>query len=393
MFTFIVDAIHRHQRNPALFALYRTLFDVRHTLGHARYAVRARLRGVRYDEDAVRAAIRKRMQAFNVRPKPRGRLNLFWFCRIRWFDALAAEAFGRVHFCGLAERGYDVHAPGWLPDGRLAFQDELLREIRRAHDEQPLDLFIGYLSHSSISRETIDAVHAMGIPVVGINWDDTSSYWGLRKMGVYRGNGPIVNAFEAVWTANRLACPRYLLDGGRPVFLPEGGHPDFFSRQPMHRDIDVLFVGTRLGYREQFVRHLKNHGVAVRVQGPGWGTPPVSDEEMVRLYNRSRIVLGFSGVGPSRRFKSLKGRDFEVPMCGALYLREYSREIDECFSVGTEIECFTSKADCLAKVRALLADESRAESIRQAGYARARRDHTWSNRFTRLFRDILGIME
>jgi spore maturation protein CgeB len=39
----------------------------------------------------------------------------------------------------------------------------------------------------------------------------------------------------------------------------------------------------------------------------------------------------------------------------------------------------------LAKIRHLLANPGEADAIRQAGYRRARRDHTWEMRFERLF--------
>ena len=390
----IADMLSRRQRNPLIFALFRLLFDAKNRFSNACYDLRAAARRVRYDEDSVRESIRKRLGRNRICPKPKQELNIFAYCRIKWFDMQYLESsFPHFQFFGMDEHGYDQRAPDWLPTGRDRFQQELLAAVKEKHARNPIDVFVGYLSNHVFSVESVRAIRSLGIPVVSICWDDTTSFWGLRQKGVYRGNGPLVRDIDVMWTASRAACTRYLVAGARPIFMPEGEWPEFFRPRESERDIDVLFIGTNFGYRRGYIEFLRRHGITVKAHGSGWGTEPVSDREMVELYGRSRIVLGFAGVGPSRHFRSLKGRDFEIPMAGALYLREYSRDIDECFEVGREIMCFDSPAECLQRVRQLLADEEEAERIRQAGQQRALRDHTWEKRYDHLFRDVMGIVE
>ena len=126
--------------------------------------------------------------------------------------------------------------------------------------------------------------------------------------------------------------------------------------------------------------------------GRGWEGGILPPEEMVRLYSRSRVNLGFGGIGHMVKVQCLKGRDFEVPMSGGLYLTSYHPALEDCYEAGKEIACYTGKRDCLSQIRHLLGHPEEAESIRRAGRARALRDHTWHSRLEGLFR-AAGLLE
>jgi spore maturation protein CgeB len=81
-------------------------------------------------------------------------------------------------------------------------------------------------------------------------------------------------------------------------------------------------------------------------------------------------------------------RDFEATMSGAFYLVEYFEELTEFFVPDAEIVCFHDAADLVDKARYYLAHETARERIRQAGLARARREHTWHERFKMVFREM-----
>ena len=110
------------------------------------------------------------------------------------------------------------------------------------------------------------------------------------------------------------------------------------------------------------------------------------------MYSRSKISLGFSVVGDTHQtgasIKQIRLRDFEAPMSGAFYMVENMEELVEFFEIGKEIVCYDDKADLLEKVRYYLAHDSERERIRRAGLLRARRDHSWHERFTAVFKTI-----
>jgi spore maturation protein CgeB len=87
----------------------------------------------------------------------------------------------------------------------------------------------------------------------------------------------------------------------------------------------------------------------------------------------------------------LKGRDFEIPMSGGLYLTEFHPELERWFDVGREIVAYVDYEDLAAKVRFLLANPKTAGEIRKRGMQRARREHSWEMRFEKVF-SLFGLI-
>ncbi|MDZ7817343.1 MAG: glycosyltransferase [Aliarcobacter sp.] len=71
---------------------------------------------------------------------------------------------------------------------------------------------------------------------------------------------------------------------------------------------------------------------------------------MIEIFNKSKIVLGFSTVGKNDNIFILKGRDFEVPLTGSFYITGYHNELKEYFELGIDIETYTSKENLLEKL-------------------------------------------
>ncbi|MDZ7380139.1 MAG: glycosyltransferase, partial [candidate division KSB1 bacterium] len=163
---------------------------------------------------------------------------------------------------------------------------------------------------------------------------------------------------------------------------------EYIKHLPLHRKVRRM-----IGNMKRFVQR------RLRVK-PSWYPLPaevcgsiLSDEEMVRIPSQSHISLNFSEVkdelnGEIKRHIRL--RDFEVPMSGGLLMTGYQDELMEYYEIGREILCYDSKEELLDKCRYYLRHQQEAEAIRQAGYERARRDHTWANRFQQLFQ-YMGI--
>jgi spore maturation protein CgeB len=106
---------------------------------------------------------------------------------------------------------------------------------------------------------------------------------------------------------------------------------------------------------------------------------------MVRIYSKSRISLGFGGVEGYGDAYCLKGRDFEIPMSGGLYLTEYHPELEAVYELGKEIVVYRGFDDLAASIRRLLSHPDEADAIRAAGRRRALAEHTWTMRFERVF--------
>jgi spore maturation protein CgeB len=118
----------------------------------------------------------------------------------------------------------------------------------------------------------------------------------------------------------------------------------------------------------------------------------LSDEEMIRMFSRSKINLGFSTCGSTHeceeRIVQIRLRDFEVPMSGGFYLVEYMEELGQFFEIGKEIVCYEDMHDMVDKIQFYLQHDSERKAIAKAGRERCLRDHTWQRRFTTVFQQI-----
>jgi spore maturation protein CgeB len=306
---------------------------------------------------------------------------------------------------------------------RPTLERELLRQIREAHANRPIDMFFAYFYGSFVSPGTIAAIRELGI--VTVNWYCNGSYQ-------FNLVAAIAPAFDFCLVPERYRLEDYRRVGAHPIYCQEAANPTVYHPYDVTRDTDVSFVGACYGDRPFYVRSLLDAGIGVQVFGPGWldltpgqpplssltrglrsakravlGRPPiapmldvgccggpVSDEEMVRMYSRSRISLGFSTVGETfgdeAPIKQVRLRDFEAPMSGAFYLVEYMEELEEFFIPGEEIGVYRDREDLVEKARYYLAHDAEREAIRRAGHARAMKEHSWQARLRGAF-EAMGL--
>lgn len=187
--------------------------------------------------------------------------------------------------------------------------------------------------------------------------------------------------------------------------FPFGCHDGVYQKLPDSKKIhDVSFVGSWHPYREWLLDRLRKAGFSVYVAGYGWPHGAVDQEEMIRIFNQSRVNLNLSNsvswdaryllqsprgfINRMRSPKSgeqLKARVFELACCGAFELSYYVEGLERYFLIGDEIGIYTDPDDLSAQVRFYLEDDDLRERIASAGYARAHRDHTFRARFKTVF--------
>jgi len=116
-------------------------------------------------------------------------------------------------------------------------------------------------------------------------------------------------------------------------------------------------------------------------------------ENISETFARYEIILNFSNVWAdgqpsSKLIPHVRLRDFEAPMCRTCYLTGYTDEIAEFYEIGKEIDTYFSSEELVDKTRFYIEKPNEAEKLREAGYQRALRDHTWERRFEELFKEI-----
>ena len=344
------------------------------------------------DAETIRNALKERFP--RLKSKPRGSLSILAiYHHYNWENESlkpSLEKFGAVR-CWDWYDEFNHARKDWHAAGKARMNEALVNRIRSWVREEPPDVIFSYLTGALATPDTIQKIREQGVPMVNLSLNDKESFVGKKRGGQVIGVRDICRFFDLSWTSTGDAVKKYCVEGALPLYLPEGANPDIHRPWDLEKTFDVSFVGQCYGNRPEIIRRLAEAGFRIETFGFGWPNGPLSTEEMVRMYSRSRINIGFGGVHAHREIYCLKGRDFEIPMSGGLYITEDHPELETVFNVGREIIAYRGFEDLLAKIRHLLANPGEADAIRQAGYRRARRDHTWEMRFKKVF-TLMGLI-
>jgi len=191
------------------------------------------------------------------------------------------------------------------------------------------------------------------------------------------------------------------------IFSPFGlNHRRYHKLDQVEKKHDVSFVGQYHPYRAWVFSRLRRAGIDVDVWGIRWGTTrQLSHEEMVRVFNESRINLNLSNSvswdvryllssprairntlrSPKTR-ESVKGRHFEIPGCGGFQLSYYVEGLERFYEIGTEIAIYSDVDDLVWKIRHYLRHQDEREQIAASGRARSLTEHTMEQRMLTLAR-------
>lgn len=302
---------------------------------------------------------------------------------------------------------------------------EVLRVIRQEREKGGVDLFLGYLYPHMVEPAAIDEIRRLGIPCVNFFCDN------VREFRTLPGS---FECFDLHWVPEFEALPMYERAGSKHVFAPmpcwippgqrrsdhaESSDATFVgSRDPLRAhllgsairlgsDISIAGAGWKRGEARRsaqgsgmesgLIRLLRNQQAFIRQHGfAGWlrkfanrihPLPPVpipeerllgtvSEEEYVRLIQQSRVALGVNRVETFQRSLRLplsysRLRDIEAPMMGACYLTEWTESLSRLYDVGRHVESYRTAGEMAGKIRELLADPKRRQSLRTQGQAHA----------------------
>jgi hypothetical protein len=357
-----------------------------------RYAREANRRGLAVPEGpALKGALLRRIAERKAAlgwPRPLGDLHIFLAYGVTNWEAVLPDAlapFGTLSIFEWRSRGFDESKPDWLGK-RDEMNQALLQAFNAANCQRPVDVVIGYLSGYTIAPQVLDQMAARGAVVTNFCFDDKIAWPGAIRGGRYASTAAIAHAVDLNLTYDPDGSTRYFAHGGLCAFHPEAADPVWYRPLDTPFEYDVSFVGACYGWRPKLMQQLRRRGIEVECFGRGWPNGAIPNAYMNEIYARSRINLGFGGVGFSKDLLCLKGRDFEVPMSGALYLTQDNPELSTVFEVGQEILTYQDAEECARVIRAVLQDEEWAARVRAAARARSLRDHTYETRWLHVLR-------
>lgn len=282
--------------------------------------------------------------------------------------------------------------------GREKMNQELLAVVQR---EQP-ELVIFVPHTDQFVPEVIDEINRHTI-TLGYFYDDMwrveySRFWARHFSFITTSDVNGLRKFQEAGFTN-------------VIYSPFACNPDVYRKKDLPKVYDVTFVGQYHPQREWHINYLRKAGIDIRVWGVGWPAGMLQLDDMVDIFNQSRINLNLSNciswdirylATPFRPLKStlrawkqtraaltrpdmktveqVKGRHFEINACGGFQMSYYVEGLERLFAPGDEIALFVSPEDLVEKTRYYLKHADERETIAQRGHERALRDHTMVRR-------------
>lgn len=368
------------------------------------YARAAARIGFKYSEAAAigsfRAGLRRMRPKYS--PKRFGELNIFWVGANKDQDESGfLQALRRSGDVAVFYSKPDAYGQ-WFRNkaGRATLYDpavvalndaSLMKQVEAVAARGSLDLVIGQMWANYLSVGALRSLRRFGAPVVNISMDDRLPLnWSTRR-GVRLGAVGLLPAVDMVLTTTAETCTWYGVEGGAAIFWPLASAPEIFGESgAAERDIDVLFIGNRYGVREAIIGALQGRGIPVACYGNGWPNGPASATQSAALFRRAKIILGIGTVGHCDDVYTLKLRDFDAPMSGALYITHRNPDLVGLYTEGQEIDCYGSVDECAAKIKMYLANPELLNRVAAAGHRKALSRDTWRGRLETTF-EALGI--
>ncbi|MCX6031407.1 MAG: glycosyltransferase [Chloroflexi bacterium] len=192
-------------------------------------------------------------------------------------------------------------------------------------------------------------------------------------------------------TTSRFALQNYVTHGIGNVILSQWAcNQRLYYPMNLPKIYDVSFVGQPHGNRREVISRLRQAGINVQTWGYGWEKGKVTQYEMVRIFNQTKINLNLNNASVPG-MDQIKGRNFEIPGCGGFMLTGRVQGLDEYYQADEEIVGFADTDDLIDKVRYYLGHEEDRERIALKGYRRTIRDHTYDQRFAELFSRVMSV--
>ena len=236
------------------------------------------------------------------------------------------------------------------------------------------------------SAGALERIRQIGIPVTNIAMEDRLPSLWKRRAGHCMGSVGLGQGLDMVLTTCAETCAWYAAEKIPAIFWPLASDANLFGAgEEAARDIDILFVGNRYGIRGKIVDELTKSGLKVQCYGSGWPNGPVGAEQNMRLSKQAKIILGVGTIGHCSDLYTLKLRDFDALMTGALYITHRNPDLLRFFVEGVHLECYEKICELKQKIIFYLENPAERERIGSLGRMHARGRHTWDHRFKQIF--------
>lgn len=179
---------------------------------------------------------------------------------------------------------------------------------------------------------------------------------------------------------------------------------NIYKTQDIRKDIDVSFVGAiNKGDRKEYIEFLESNGIRVETYGPNTKNGYISFDEMINIFNRSKINLNFSKIAFSNslyesnpligRIRQNKGRPVEIGLTNSFCLTENAASLKYIFNIDKELDIFKDKNELLDKVNFYLSNEKAREDKASNLYEKCLEEYEKDKYFPRIFSKLNNLQK
>jgi spore maturation protein CgeB len=310
--------------------------------------------------------------------------------------------------------------------GKERMNELLFRQV----EETKPDVMFTCIFKGEIEPETLRRITER-TETTTVNWfcDD---HWRFDNFSKF-----YAPCFDWVTTTAKSALPKYDASGFRNVIKTQWAcNPFIYRRLSLPLTYDMTFIGQPHGDRKAVVDCVRHAGLDIQTWGNGWKNGRISQDNMIRVFNQSRINLNLSNasvvpqyridlgrrgrttmaalsklpggwivkkfvcnnvlplIAPSkpddsvRSNEQIKGRNFEVPGCGGFMLTGEAEDLASYYTPGKEIACFRTTEELIELASYYLDNEVERQEVALRGYERTLHEHTYIHRFAEIFERI-----
>ena len=316
---------------------------------------------------------------------------------------------------------------------------ELYREYVKKEGEP--DVIISCLDDDFVDDELGIFIQSLSSPSVLICFDNLSIPHAHKKSAKY---------YDLVWLTSSETELYFKKWGASTIFLPYAANPNVYIPYKGEERNNISFIGSLYGGRISKINYLANNGLPIKIYGRlgveknpaktaaqnplsaiqmgaqlmrypigrralysallksikinkfpeisenvSFGAMP-SFEEISRIYSCSSLSLGISELWNTHLLKNpvhkIHLRAFEIPMSGGIQITTGTSEMECYFENHKEVIYYYTNEEAIDLAKFYL-DEKRSSErsrIRLAARNRSVAQHTWLNRFNKIF-EKLGI--
>jgi len=260
--------------------------------------------------------------------------------------------------------------------GKRKMNKEIINIVKT---ERPEYVFFITYGDKIIKDSTLDKIGILGSKVIAWFGDDHRRFDNYSRF--------VSKHIFCSITTDKEAYKRYKDLCLNVIMSQWASNPNYYKKISSNFKYDVTFVGNIYGDRLEFINFLIENGISLHIFSRSFGNF-IKFDDMIKVFNESKINLNFSGSSSESKIKQIKGRVFETTMCGGFLLTEYVEGLEEYFCIGEEIECFSDRNELLKKINYYLINEEKRKKIAEAGQKASFERHTWEKRLRNVFDEL-----